>query len=170
MGIEELICHQCNYTYRRGFLHSHNQSTRHKQAILDISHSQSDHPIYGRLVMDSNGGNNVEFLFSGYDDYRSLLRNYELENSSSSSSTHNIPSSYSFDKNLEFKEKIAKDLEEVSAFIKFYKEGILFRINQALMKHKNVKINLKLNTVIYKIPLDGSNILYQYYGLITKGK
>jgi len=168
--LQQIICHQCGASYRSGFLHDHNRSTRHKQAIRDIARFQVTHPMYGELVRKSNHANNADYIFPGYDDYKSILCEYDQKHPGFSVSFDNIPSSSCVNEKLDFKEKILRNLEEIDSFLNFYKKGIIFCVNEALQKHKNIKINLKLNTVIYKVPIDGSNIMYQYFGIHSKGK
>lgn len=56
-----------------------------------------------------------------------------------------------------YEERHRLNMCAISDFVNFYKSGIFYRINEGLMKHNNLKLNVNLNIFIIKSLSDGKN-------------
>jgi hypothetical protein len=174
-------CQICGCGYRRGYFHNHLKSYTHKLAVIEAS--KSDHPIYGTVVTSSRNGKYLDVVFPSYDDYFKQLDQYESKLNSESTLSANVSTPLNdsvitdkhTDKPVEFSEQNCSDrkkhesnLKAIADFVRFYQKGIDFRINKSIIDLNNVKVNINLNMVLFKIPADGTEYLYQSFGICSK--
>ena len=142
--------------------------------------SENDHPKYGVIINKTYDDKYQDIIFPNMEDYMDQLKKYRtvtpLSRPASPPPLIPIQKTLPLSNLLDYvrensREEVLKNNKfKLSQFIKFYKRGILGRIQDALEKHNAIKVKFDLDLVLFKIHPDSDTADIQNFGIHPQTK